>query len=151
MTPKQAKILRYIASYQAMNNGVSPTLRDLCRATGTRSHGAMTGTLDRLQMQGHIRRFTGRHRSIEITKPIDMGDTGMIWGCFACLHHKIGGRLSVETKEFHTITVSMAQPTCNVCKNWMTQIEFRTPKHTAGSASTQSRIEHQQENSQPSL
>lgn len=124
MTPKQAKLLNYIVRYQERNKGASPSVADCSLAIGVRSRGATHAMLMRLQSQGLIVRRARTARNITITKTPTEGMTGMMWGCMSCMTHRIGGRQYIETKEFHTLTISSERPTCRVCHNVMTPLSF---------------------------
>lgn len=124
MTPKQAKLLTYIARYQARNKGASPSVFECGLALGARSKGGTHGMLRRMQSLGLISRSPYRARSITIITNPTQGANGMIWGCTTCLTHRIGGRQTIESQEFHTLTVSSKQPKCRTCNNVMSPLKF---------------------------
>lgn len=71
LTHRQQQTLLAIQAYQRDNGGVSPTVRDVAEAIG--AAGQMNRTLGLragLEERGFIRRHPGRHRAIEVLRPI---------------------------------------------------------------------------------
>ena len=67
MTPQQRDTLKYIEAYER-EHGVTPTMREIARATDTKAVSAISRRLARMEAQGLIRRTPGRARSIELVK-----------------------------------------------------------------------------------
>lgn len=65
LTPAQAKVLKWIARYQA-KHGFSPSVRDIVAGMGWASPNAAQCHLKYLEQKGAIRRTPGISRSIVI-------------------------------------------------------------------------------------
>lgn len=71
---REQRILKMIENYQAANNKLSPSIREICKATGIASTSMVSGYLNNLEAQGFIERPTHRARSIHVIKsdPVDI-------------------------------------------------------------------------------
>jgi len=65
LTTKQKKVYSIIEAY-IKQNGISPTVREICAMLGDKTPGAVQGILDRLEQKGAIRRQPGTARSIQL-------------------------------------------------------------------------------------
>jgi hypothetical protein len=128
MTPKQAKLLDFIATYQKRHKGASPSYSEMRMATGTVSRGRIADMIVRLKARGYIDHRPYAHREIRILTPGEIAGSPMIFGCFSCLQNQAGRwRGGVSLGELHTITVTAPntpRPLCRLCGNALTQIKF---------------------------
>lgn len=69
MTPRQARLLAYIADYQRRSGGVSPSLEEMAQALGLSSRSAVHYMLLRLEADGRLARPVGRARAIRLIAP----------------------------------------------------------------------------------
>lgn len=70
LTKRQRECLLFIQDHQANHGGVSPSVREIAAAMGaSRSNETLRG----LEARGFIRRLPGRHRAIEVLRPIPIG------------------------------------------------------------------------------
>ena len=69
MTPRQARLLVYIADYQRGSDGASPSHEEMAQALGLSSRSVVHYMLVRLEADGRIARDAGRVRSIRVTGP----------------------------------------------------------------------------------
>lgn len=67
LTKKQTSVFNVIRNY-IIEQGISPTLRELCDITGIKSTSTVHGYLDRLQIKGYITRHASSPRSIGVIK-----------------------------------------------------------------------------------
>ena len=74
LTKRQRECLLFIQDHQANHGGVSPSVREIAAAMGaSRSNETALGLLRGLEARGFIRRLPGRHRAIEVLRPIPIG------------------------------------------------------------------------------
>ncbi|WP_225205353.1 LexA family protein [Novosphingobium huizhouense] len=66
LTPTQARLLRFIAGYQAAHGGVSPTLEECRRALGQKAKSNICRMMSCLEERGAIRTLAGHARAIEL-------------------------------------------------------------------------------------
>lgn len=69
MTRYQMHCLKFIAKFQAENNGISPSIAEIATGIGITSKGSVIRYLDILENDGLIRRTKHRARSIQIIDP----------------------------------------------------------------------------------
>lgn len=69
VTPKQAKLLRFINEYQQLHSS-TPSMKEMCAAMGVTSAGSMSHMVNHLATNGFIQRNKGQHRSIQILIPM---------------------------------------------------------------------------------
>lgn len=67
---RQLNVLRYIRGYQLAHDGISPTLREIARGTGTMNKTGVWRVLRTLERQGALRRLFRRPRAIELLVPV---------------------------------------------------------------------------------
>jgi SOS-response transcriptional repressor LexA len=141
MTPKQAKLLNFIAIYQQRHKGASPSYSEMRNATGCRNRGRVADMIARLKARGYIEHRPHAHRQLRILTPGEIGGNAVIFGCFSCLQNQAGRwRGEVKTSELHTLTVTpdgAPRPLCRLCGNALTQVKFapdvsRTVPHDHG-------------------
>jgi repressor LexA len=65
--PTRDKIMEAIKNY-IIENGFSPTIREICDKVGLKSTSTVAGHLDRLQQDGYITRVSTSPRTIRIIK-----------------------------------------------------------------------------------
>lgn len=65
-TPRQKVLLDYLKSYQGLNDGQSPSFREIAAALDISGTGGVHSALERLEGRGLIRRHRNQPRSIEI-------------------------------------------------------------------------------------
>lgn len=68
LTERQACVLRYIATYQQSNGGVSPSYDEIAAAVGFKSKGNLHATMTKLAARGFVRRLHNRSRAIEVLR-----------------------------------------------------------------------------------
>lgn len=74
LTKRQRECLLFIQDHLAVHGGVSPSVREIAAAMGfSRSNKTALGLLRGLEERGFIRRIPGRHRAIEVLRPIPIG------------------------------------------------------------------------------
>lgn len=66
LTPRQLDALRYIAGH-IEERGYSPSYRDICKALGLKSTGAVARIIDALEYRGHVTRIPDCARSLALT------------------------------------------------------------------------------------
>lgn len=66
----RAKLLAFIATYQAEHGGVSPAFPEMAKAIGSTSKGYIFRLLDTLVAEGRIRRMKNRARALQIVTPL---------------------------------------------------------------------------------
>jgi len=69
MTPRQARLLAFIADYQRRSGGVSPSLEEMAQALDLKSRSVVHYMLVRLEADGRIARDVGRVRAIRVIAP----------------------------------------------------------------------------------
>ena len=75
LTKRQRECLLFIQDHQAAHGGVSPSVREIAAAVGSRSSNKTAlGLLRGLEDHGFIRRLPGRHRAIEVLRPIPVAE-----------------------------------------------------------------------------
>lgn len=68
LTEFQRKVLDYIFDYKGENDGVCPSMREMCEYFGWKSTKSCQDVLDALKKKGYIRRKFNAARSIVILK-----------------------------------------------------------------------------------
>jgi repressor LexA len=66
MTRLQSRLLRFIATYQAENSGISPSYSEMATALGLKSKGQVARIIGALEEQGFIARLKHATRAIQI-------------------------------------------------------------------------------------
>lgn len=108
LTPMQVRLLRFIAGYLEAHDGVSPRMIDMAQAIGTRSKSAPHRYLEALEDRGWLRRSRGRHRAIEVLKPIAIPRaTDGVPLYFIPAGQLPGG---AKTVSFHTADIGRGEP-----------------------------------------
>lgn len=64
LSEKQAKVYKFLVSQ--IGEGLPPTVREICHATGIKSTSSVHGILDRLEEYGYISRASNASRAIKI-------------------------------------------------------------------------------------
>lgn len=66
LTPKQAKLLRFICEHMDAHAGVAPSFVEMKDALGVSSKSAVHRILEGLEARGHIQRLAHRPRAIAV-------------------------------------------------------------------------------------
>lgn len=66
MTPRESELVSYIRSYIAMNDGVSPTFREMAEAIGVKSPSGVARMVGQLVRDGRLKRRAHAFRGIEL-------------------------------------------------------------------------------------
>lgn len=70
LTARQKECLDFIVSYLRENDGVSPSLKDICAALDLSAKSVAHHIVTQLELRGYIRRQPHRQRAIEVLQVV---------------------------------------------------------------------------------
>lgn len=68
LTPKQLALLTFVDGFIKANGGMSPTIREMAKAVGCKSHCSVHRLLSRLEERGFVQRTFYKARTVQILK-----------------------------------------------------------------------------------